>query len=219
MEKSRIIRMLALAIATCLVSGQAMAVPSIWNTGVDGSGNALAPGVVDTHYALITPGGAAPAIATNPNPLWVVAADPTKSSWIAPSLSSTTDPVGVYTYTLTFNIDLDEIPTELSLGGQWASDNPSEIFFNGVSTGFTRSEPDTFITLADFEITTGFQLGANTLVFEVENTATVGPNPTGLLVTGLELEGYPNPIIPAPGALLLVSLGTGVIGFIRRRVL
>mgnify|MGYP001277135611 CR=1 FL=1 len=214
MEKLRSLRFLAVAAITCVIASQAMAVPSIWNTGVNDSGMALGSGDTDTHYTLVTPDGPATPIATAPNPWWVVPGS--NSMWIGPTLSNVTDTVGTYTYSMSFSLTEEEIP--LSLTGQWATDNTGVILLNGNSTGFSRSEPDTFYSLSDFQFDGSLlNVGVNTLTFVLENTPVVsGPNPTGLLVTNLALN-YPASPIPAPGAVVLVSLGTCVIGFVRRR--
>ncbi len=85
-------------------------------------------------------------------------------------------------------------------------------------TGYARPDEMTYASLASFEITSGFVVGGvNTLEFRTVNMPTGAGkiNPNGLLVTGLELEM--GSAIPAPGAVLLVSLGTCAVGFIRRK--
>lgn len=215
MEKLRIARLLAVGLVVCAIAGQAMAVPSIFNTGVDGFGVVLPDGASDTHWALVLPDNSSvQPIATAPNPAWVAA--PADSKWIGPASSLTTVALGSYNYTLSFAIDEPGlIPVKLS--GSWSTDNSSEIYFNGVFID-ARPAEKTYESLKDFEITSGFITGGgmNTLEFRTVNMPTGEGqiNPNGLLVA-LELEM--GPAIPAPGAVLLVSLGTCAVGFIRRK--
>ncbi len=215
MDKLWNVRLLAVAVVTCVVASQAMAVPSIYNTGVNDFGVALSNGDIDTHYTLTGVGGPA-AITTARHPAWV--AEPAGSRWIAPQEypANVTAPVDTWTYSTTFELT-DLANTIVTLSGSWASDNESEILLNGNPTGFSRLYEFAYTSIEDFVITTGFQEGTNTLSFVVTNleSPTGGLNPTGLLVANLVLTQ--RPIVPAPGAVVLVSLGTCVIGFIRRK--
>jgi hypothetical protein len=208
MEKLSITRLFAVALFTCVIAGQAMAVPSIWNTGVDNLGDPLADGATDTHYLL---GGGLNAVATSPHPNWV--APPAGSKWIGPTLWNVTDPVGMYSYTQSFTLPVDPDVKHYVLSGNWATDNTGEIFLDSVSTGFTSTG---YGALSSFSL--NLDPGDYTLEFRVENTpvGTPGaPNPTALLVSDISLRSVP--VIPAPGAVLLSALGTGIIGLVRRR--
>lgn len=211
MEKARRgVLLMIVAAVTCVVGGQAMAFDSVWNTGVDGSGNVLTSGSTDNHYTLE---GTFSAIATDPHPWWVAA--PAGSMWIAPTLSNVTDAPGVYTFEQRFNLTADDLEhSSFVLNGEWATDDGGKIFFNGVDTGISRVGMG-FATLESFEISTGFKEGENVIRFEVTNNPPQdGPNPTALLVTNFGLTAYP---VPVPGALLLAGLGSCVIGYVRRR--
>lgn len=213
MEKLRVIQLLAVAVVTCVFAGQAMAVPSIYNTGVDNGGVALSSGADDTHYAL-TAAGYTQAIAVDTHPAWVAA--PAGSMWIGPAQSWVTVPVQSYDYTMTFEV-ATLVNTVVTLSGSWSTDNTGEIWLNGSDTGIARTIEMSYQTLEDFLITDGFVPGTNTLVYKTQNMAggANGANPNGLLVANLLLTQTSN--VPAPGAIMLVSLGTCAIGFVRRR--
>lgn len=216
MEKIRFARLLAVTVLVCVVAGQAMAVPSIYNTGVDNGGGALAVGTADPHFSVVLPDNTAgTAVVIQPHPEWVAA--PAGSRWIGVSESALgVDPVGSYVYTQTFTLVDLQPDTIVKLSGSWSTDNTSEIWLNGSFTGFARLDEFAYKSLADFEITTGFVEGLNTLEFRTVNLeAGPGPNPNGLLVANTRLIQV-SPV-PAPGAVLLVSLGTCAVGFIRRK--
>jgi hypothetical protein len=104
MEKLRISRVCAVALFVCAVAGQAMAVPTVYNTGVDDGFAQLTPTTPDSHWTLVLPDeSSGTAYATDPNPAWV--ANPSDSMWIGPASSLTTVALGSYVYTQTFTID------------------------------------------------------------------------------------------------------------------
>lgn len=210
MEKLRGVQLLIVAAVTCLVAGQALAVPTIYNTGVDDGGAALPSGTVDTHYTV----NGGDAVATVRHPAWVAA--PAGSMWIGSELSSVTVPTDVpYIYATTFELEPLE-GTIVSLSGSWSVDNTGEIWLNGAFTGISLDTELSYTSLHNFVITDGFFEGLNTLEFRTNNLPNeVGANPNALLVAGLVVTQ--NPVIPAPGAIVLASLGTCVIGFIRRK--
>ena len=167
------------------------------NTGEAGIGN------VETNYTLRYSGSSTgtgtplTAYVRDPYP-WPDA--PTGSEWIAPH--PTHFQTGYYFYELSFNI-----PDIISISGRWASDNNSEIFLNGISSGYTRDLWG-FLTLEDFTITSGFT-GNDTLLFRVWQDS---GGPTGLLVTDLTAE-----VVPVPSAVILGSLGLTFSGWLLKR--
>jgi hypothetical protein len=225
MEKLRIFRLLAVAVITCVVASQAMAVPSLWNTGVDAGGVALAPGQVDPHYQLVAvPAGMPmPAIACGVGNGWM--SEPAGSAWIGSVLASTNSLPGVYAYELTFNLDHSDLflndgsDRGISILGKWATDDTGKILLNGTDTGIARTGWGAWAALEAFEISNHslFVEGSNVLRFEVTNLLTPAPgvDPTGLLVS--DLTAWQQTVVPVPGAVVLVGLGTFVVGFIRRK--
>jgi hypothetical protein len=195
--KSRAV-VLTIAVLTCAVVSPGLAGPILPDTGEAGIGNP------DTNYLLTySPDGVTPPVSETaygrpPVPFsWVV--PPAGTQWIGPSADTESNPVGYYEYTLTFSI-----PGLQGVSGEWATDNSGEIFLNGASTGVTTGSTQ-FGALTPFSISGGFT-GNDTLVFRVYNEHCQ----TGLLVSGLTT-------VPAPAAVVLASLGMGLVDWLRRR--
>lgn len=221
MEKFKLSQVCAALLFVCAVAGQAMAVPSLWNTGVDGGGNALPPGQPDPHYALVAaPAAPLTAITVGLGYGWMDA--PTGSAWIGQNRGNTSSDVGMYAYELKFDLVASDLSgpdrSGLAILGKWATDDTGVILLNGYNTGITRTG-ESWLSLEAFEISnqSWFVVGENVLRFEVTNAPLTVPgvNPAGLLVS--DLISVPISVVPVPGAVLLVSLGTCAVGFIRRR--
>ena len=187
---------LLLATLTLLVanSAHAVPVPGLYNTGVNGTGAAIADGAVDPHYVLISsadpayPGPSAYACWPIATGFWL--ANDASSRWIAPAANegypsgAPPHPIGDYTYRLSFDLTgLD--PATVSIHGNWGVDNSGTIFINGVSVASTSS----YNPLPSFSITSGFVAGVNHLDFVVNNWAAGGANPTALRVANLTGTG------------------------------
>lgn len=153
----------------------AQAVPGLFNTGVDDSGNALPDGAVDPHYVFaVNPDSAATATLVQDSTVFPIVTGPwvpntANSKWIGPRMETSGAALGDYTYRTTFNLQgLD--PATVRITGMWAADDGgTAMLINGQSTGQTTANG--FASLTPFSITTGFTAGLNTLDFRLNNSA------------------------------------------------
>jgi len=201
---------------------QAAMITTLYNTGVDGSGNVLADGTSpDPHYALISvPSGSSTTTSvitsTGGFPVGPWLGDSASSAWIGPS-GERGDSVplgGLYTFRTTFDLTGFN-PGTAQISGNWSTDNSGyQILINGVPASQTFM-PTGFTAYTAFAIASGFVAGLNTLDFVVLNFDQDTGNPVGLRV---EMTGTASPVpLPAAAWLLL----SGLVGFAalgRRRV-
>lgn len=196
---------LAVLALTLIISPQARAqtptpvtVPGVFSTGVDDSGNLLAAGQTDPHWTIASsPTGPIPALAVA-NPNGRATTTPTSGLINATGQLQDIEPVGLYIYTLTFSLSGFD-PSSAQISGEWASANASQIYLNGISTGY--SNPAGGLRLLDpFSITTGFVSGENELQLYVTQPPTPGPEPDGLQVAIFSATADP---VPEPGTITL----------------
>ena len=182
----------------------------VYSTGVDDSGNVLPPGQTDPHYTITSsPLGATNATTDAFIPAeWV--GNTASSGWInATGNGSDTEALGDYTYTLSFSMDGFDLSTA-QISGEWTSDNESEIFLNGVDTGYF-SGTNGFDAFSPFSLTSGFVSGENQLQFVVTQEAVPGGgpiNPEGLQVNITSATAS----VPEPTTLPLVGLAGLLLG-------
>ena len=158
----------------------------LFNTGVDGEGDALPDGTVDPHYSLtVNPDGGSPnAIVQSSTEFPIVAgpwlANTATSKWIGPRLNTAASAAGNYTYRTTLDLTGRDPATVVILGG-WATDNPGvDILVNGLST--TNAQSPGFGGYTAFALSSTnatFVAGTNTIDFVVNN---VSAGYTGLRV-------------------------------------
>jgi len=176
----------------------AASIPGLFSTGVDGSGNALAPGASDPHYVVLETGNNAFTISSPPfnyvansaASMWIWEQANGQPTWTTRTLRTTFDLTG---------FDL----STTSIKGRWAADDfVDDIKINGVSIGPIPNYPgdENFNSLHPFTISSGFTTGINTLDFVVRDTGNVA---------GFRVDFTP---VPEPSAVLgLVLLGFGAL--------
>jgi len=176
-------------------------IPGVFSSGVDNSGNLLSVGESDPHWTISSsPIGVVPAIAASREHDWV--ANTASSQWInATGIGEDSEPAGLYIYTLTFSLSGFD-PATAQISGEWASDNESEIYLNGIDTGYSNST-DEFGALDPFSITSDFVAGQNELQFYVTQNPGGGTNPEGLQVNIFSATAEP---VPEPATLSFFGL-------------
>ena len=171
-------------------------------------GNITAGGSIDTRYQITMNGNVAQSPAGTlyvlqpeggsnyPISAWF--ANSPSSQWIstysAPVIQGTTvSPAGDQSYRFSFDLRGYD-PSTARVQGRWAVDNyGTDILINGVSTGQSTDNtiPDNpnnpgFRAFTDFEITTGFEQGENTVDFETLNREDVVGEGS---ISGIRVEG------------------------------
>ena len=195
---------------------------TIFNTGAatPGPAPALLPdGSTDTPPYSITSG---PIVQPYPAPSYVAIgtdslpyihnSDSLASKWISPTQTNdvnTVSPIGVYTYITTFLLPPGFSGAELA--GRWLSDNGATMSLNGTLVSTIPDTNAAFQVWTPFTITSNFQVGLNTLEFDVTND--FGP-------TALRVE-FTNAVFSTPdtGSTLglLVAALIGLFGLNRFR--
>ena len=211
---SRCLATFAAALATIAVGvGTATAIPiPLFNTGTDNTNTAWGAGnVTDIHYFYTLSQTAGPPVTIdatgypiNGGP-WL--ANNANSRWIGPDQFSY-GPAGNYTYATQFVLPANTNLATVNVSGMWATDDPGlDIEINNVSTSQLSAG---FATLVPFSITSGFQIGLNTIEFLVQYAG----GPTGLRVDKIRGDYS---LIPEPGTLALAAAGLMGIAAVQRR--
>jgi hypothetical protein len=226
---------LACLAALALTSSPAKAdvITSLFNTGLDASGNKLGAGAIDPHWTLVVnpenSGPQAYVTVTDGFPIpsaWV--SNPGNAQWIMPTSGfAENNTSGSYAYQTTFDLSGFD-PTTASVTFRVAADNRvSGVFLNGNDVGFSYAGPtgtgDAYTAFSDsFTISNPafFQDGLNQLQFQVVNDPVDGgaycydpQNPTGMLV---KIYGKACPI-PEPSTYAMVGAALGLFGLRRFR--
>ena len=219
---------LAIVVAIGLPTRSSATVVGLYDTGVDGSGNSLAGGSTDAHWLL---NGAA-AITVNPGfpiPPWVdYSSGNGNSRWISVDSSGGNASLPITTQTFTTTFTLSGL-ANVSLSGEWASDNASKLYLNGNLIGtipFGVSPNYSFGLYTGFStsIQSYFNLyGVNTLTIVDSNgdiTQQDG-NPGGwfgVRANDLRISGtpVPEPTTLIAGALMLLPFGASTLRILRR---
>lgn len=192
-----------------VLPGTALAVPipGLFNTGVDASGNALAAGAVDPHYAILETGSAAVVVKDAIPSTWIDNASTYR--WVWETVAGTPTNV-IRTFRTTFDLSgLD--PATAALSGTWATDNSGlDILINGTPTGNTCGG---FSSFCSFSVTSGFVAGVNTLDFRVQDVGVI----SGFLVGSISGTADPLGTVREPPALALALAGLAVATVRRRR--
>ena len=181
---------------------QAAVIPTLFSTGVDAGGNALAPGAADPHYTVSGPGaGPSPFVTLCPGCLgWIGNVGP--AQWVDPDGNG--GAAGTFTYTTTFDLTGFD-PNTASIAGVFSVDDElAQVLLNGATVVGVGG--GNWFTLTPFTISSGFSFGINTLTFVVPNTG--GPG-------GLQVSLSGTAATPEPGSILLFV--SGIAAFVVRR--
>lgn len=198
------------AIIVASTAANAGPITGLFNTGVDGSGLALAAGSDDTHYALLSPVQQAVVIQDAIPGTWL--SNTGTRRWVWQEVTGRLFLNRTLTFRTTFDLTgLD--PLTASIAGQWATDNTGlDILINGTASGNTCGG---FTALCNFSISSGFTSGLNTLDFVVHDAG----GWAGLLVSSISGRAMEAQIgnVPEPATLALFGFGLAGLGFARRK--
>ena len=219
----------AMALGAAAPANAAVAFVGLYDTGVDNSGNVLAPGVAEQHYVINASSNASlslpntPKVATSTSWSANDAVGTQGSSWISPftdangvANKSTNLPTTVtYDYVLTFQLSTLNLASAVVTGAV-QSDNFVTILLNGIALPNQAQAPvgspgqvSYFRKFSAFDTGGGlFVNGTNTLTFRVSDFGVI----SGLRVA--DLAGA----VPEPATWAMLIVGFGVVaGQIRRR--
>jgi hypothetical protein len=209
----RVAVVIATALATLPIGPAWAANITLFNTGVDSSGNLLVGGngTVDGHYTIFSttdPTATLGASAVTYNFPYPIAE--TTSRWLATTASGGGG--GVTTFRQSFDLTGFD-PATASITGQAAADNSMRIFLNGNLVVANASS--SFSTFTPWMISSGFVAGVNTLDFELTDRGVPGAFNINNLVGTAERQVVG--AVPEPATWAMMILGFGAIGASMRR--
>lgn len=217
------IRFTSFAVAAILSASSAQAVVvvgQLYNTGLGTGGAALAAGngKADANYKITA--GNHPGVTLNAQALTyfntAYFAEDADSRWISYASNgggNTQAPGNTGFYDLTTTFDLTGfIAGTAKITGSWGVDNGGTILINGAATNFTLLGVNTqsFNTLRNFTIDSGFVTGLNTLTLRVTNQG----GPTAGRFDNLVLSAD---VVPEPASWAMLIAGFGLVGAAARR--
>lgn len=196
-------KIFALTLASLGLSTAVYGAPiTIFNTGVDASGNPLAGGSSDSHWDVVSPAGDAKVISSIPGS-WL--ANTSASTWIWENANG--QPVNVIRrFETTFDMTGLDLSTA-TLNGRWAADNTGlNIFINGIDIVPPNSVAGGFTSWTSFSIpNSDLVQGINTLVFEVQDFGVISGFRAEFLTAEADLLSVPE----GGNSLLLMAAGLG----------
>lgn len=194
----------AFVVAVSLVAStaQAATIP-LFNTGVDGSGNVMAEGALDTHYATNVP----LTVRTTVPISWLAPGG--ASQWIVPP----NEDAATYIITQGFDLSGFDLSTVV-IEGRWSSDNEADLLLNNAIVSSTTST--NYGEWQLFSINSGFFSSANLFTFDLTNEG----GPVGLRVEFTRATGEPQSTssVPDSGSTMwLMTLALGGVVLVRAR--
>jgi hypothetical protein len=200
----------AAALALASLAAHADTISGLYNTGLGQSGSA------DTHYSLSSEVSSTAYISTESawpvnDGTWLHNTDASK--WITPLVNQgeTLDPSANGTYSYILNFDLTGYNAgSASFSGHFAADNAVSIKLNGTEIASGVG----FGSWHDFNASSGFVSGQNSLEFVVTNYGQSYGNPTGLRV---EFASSSIAAVPEPETYAMLLGGLALVGAVARR--
>jgi hypothetical protein len=218
-------------------------IPDLFSTGVDANGQVLGNDQPELHYFFAGPSAVPRVPDANGNPVPISSLkirtftqpNPgTYTSWSGNSSTSTwigadnptvpDEPTGSYEYTTNFTLTPDLDPSTASITAYvFGDDGIPDVFFNGIDTGLQNFVPGTqlspFQVPYQFDFTSGFQPGLNTIVWDITNTG----GPSGLrvqIISSVEQNGFnsgggPPGDLPEPSSVALALVGIAALAWTR----
>ncbi|MEH2530069.1 hypothetical protein V1277_003556 [Bradyrhizobium sp. AZCC 1588] len=211
---SLVLPMGVVALLAVPVQVSAATITGLFNTGVDGSGNALDnDGLADFNYFITASNNGAPIntpAVTYTNPAYVP--NDANSRWISTGPSGAPGN-GTVDFTLTFDLTgLNAATAQIS--GSWGADNFGTIFLNGVNTGITTGTFGFLSFLSPFAINSWFVSGTNTLTFQILDLDL----PLAFRVDNISgTADVLTAAVPEPSTWAMMLLGFAGVGFIAYR--